>query len=57
MVSGNENNMRKKIIFLPFCCFHVQGHQKPKLKKENDLFTSIKNKIPNLPAAHMPIFK
>lgn len=30
MVSRNENKMHQEIIFLPFCCFHVQGHQKPK---------------------------
>lgn len=57
MVSCYENKMHKEIIFLPFCCFHVQGHQKPKLKNENDLLTSLKSKIPNFPAICMTIFK
>lgn len=24
-----------RIILLPFCCFHVQGHLRSKLEKEN----------------------
>lgn len=43
-----------KNLFLPFCCFHVQGHQKPKLEKEKN---SLRGKIPNLPAIYMHIFK
>lgn len=37
MVSHNGNKMHSEIILLPFCCFHVQGHLKPKLEKENNL--------------------
>lgn len=41
--------MKKRLrsILLPFCCFHVQGHLRSKLEKENDLFTSLKGKFPN----------
>lgn len=38
-MSYNENKTHKEIIFLPFCCFHVRGHQKPTLENENNLFT------------------
>lgn len=43
MMSYNENKTDQEIILLPFCCFHVQGHQKPTLETEFVYFTKGQN--------------
>lgn len=47
-VSSKESKMLKRIILLPFCCYHVQGYLRSKSEKENDLFTSLKGNVPDL---------